>query len=89
MKTNWAAHYSADEEILGTIEVGKLADLVVLGGDYMTVPEDQISDLSIDLTVVDGKVVYDRDRDGVITLPFCDDRGGGSFAVTPTVTSSK
>ena len=76
MKTNWAAYYSADEEILGTIEVGKLADLVVLGGDYMTVPEDQISELSIDLTVVDGKVVYDRDRDGVITLPFWDDRGG-------------
>jgi len=89
MKTNWAAYYSADEEILGTIEVGKLADLVVLGGDYMTVPEDQISDLSIDLTVVDGKVVYDRDRDGVINLPFWDDRGGGSFAVTPTVTSSR
>jgi len=89
MKTNWAAYYSEDEEILGTIEVGKLADLVVLGGDYMTVPEDQISDLSIDLTVVDGKVVYDRDRDGVITLPFWDDRGGGSFAVTPTVTSSR
>ena len=55
----------------------------------MTVPEDQISELSIDLTVVDGKVVYDRDRDGVINLPFWDDRGGGSFAVTPTVTSSK
>ncbi len=89
MKTNWAAYYSADEEILGTIEVGKLADLVVLGGDYMTVPEDQISDLSIDLTVVDGKVVYDRARDGIITLPFWDDRGGGSFAVTPTVTSSR
>ncbi len=80
MKTNWASYYSADEKILGTIEVGKLADLVVLGGDYMTVPEDQISELPIELTVVDGKVVYDRGRDGVIRLPFWDEAGGGSWA---------
>ena len=72
MKTNWAAYYSADEKILGTIEVGKLADLVVLGGDYMAVPEDQISELPIDLTVVDGKVVYDKSKDGIIRLEFWD-----------------
>ena len=62
MKTNWASYYSADEDILGTIEVGKLADLVVLGGDYMTVPEDRISEIPVDLTVVDGQVVYDREQ---------------------------
>ena len=72
MKTNWAARYSADEKILGTIEVGKLADLVVLGGDYMTVPADQIAELPIELTVVDGKVVYDRGKDGIIRLEFWD-----------------
>ena len=45
MKTNWAAYYSADEDILGTIEVGKLADLVVLGGDPLTVPSIEIKDI--------------------------------------------
>ncbi len=72
MKTNWAAYYAEDEKILGTIEVSKLADLVVLGGDYLTVAEDQISELPIDLTVVDGKIVYERSKDGVIHLPFWD-----------------
>ena len=86
MKTNWAAYYSADEDILGTIEVGKLADLVVLGGDYMTVPEDQIAELSIDLTVVDGKVVYDRSKDGIIRLDFWDGTGEGeSLATSPPI----
>ena len=86
MKTNWASYYSADEDILGTIEVGKLADLVVLGGDYMTVPEDRISEIPVDLTVVDGQVVYDRSRDGVIRLPMWDDTGGRSFSAPPVVT---
>ena len=60
MKTIWAAAYVGDEKKLGSIEVGKLADLVVLAGDYMSVPEDQISELEVDLTIVGGKVVYER-----------------------------
>ena len=36
-----------------------LADLVVLGGDYLTVPEDQISKLPIVYTFVGGRIVYD------------------------------
>lgn len=80
MKTNWSSRYTHDESIIGTIAVGKLADLVVLGGDYMTVPEEQISDLSIDLTVVGGKTVYDRAKDGKITLPYWDSEGGDAEA---------
>ena len=72
MKTNWASHYSGDEKLLGTIEPGKLADLVVLGGDYMSVPEDQIAELSIDLTVVDGRIVYDREKEGEVHLDYWD-----------------
>ena len=64
MATQWAARYSADEEVLGTIEPGKLADLVVFGGDYMTWPEDDLSNLPVLLTVVDGHIVYDREKDG-------------------------
>ncbi len=59
MHTNWGAYYLGDEDKLGTIEPGKLADLVVLDGDYMGVPEDQISELEVVMTVVDGKVVHE------------------------------
>ena len=48
------------EDKLGTIEVGKLADLVVLDRDYMTVPADDIRDLKSILTMVDGRIVYER-----------------------------
>ena len=59
MKTNWAAYYTGDEKVLGTIEPGKLADLVVIEGDYTTVPEDDISEMPIVMTVVGGKVVHE------------------------------
>ena len=61
MSTNWAAYYTGDEEILGTIEPGKLADLVVIDGDYLTVPEDQIGELPITLTMVDGRIVFEAE----------------------------
>ena len=59
MSTIWAAYYLGDEETLGSIEPGKLADFVILDGDYMKVPEDKISDLKTIMTVIDGKVVYE------------------------------
>jgi predicted amidohydrolase YtcJ len=52
------AYLMFKEDKLGTIEVGKLADLVVLNRDYMTVPEDDIRDLKSVLTMVDGRIVY-------------------------------
>jgi predicted amidohydrolase YtcJ len=59
MSTIWAAYYLGDEDTLGSIEPGKLADFVVLDGDYMAVPDDEISDLKAILTVIDGTVVYE------------------------------
>lgn len=50
-----------EEATLGTIEPGKLADLVVLGDDYFDpkrVPDEAITKLRSVLTVVDGKVVH-------------------------------
>ena len=58
MATNWAARFYQDEEIIGTLEPGKFADLLILGGDYMTVPEEQISEIPILQTVVGGKVMW-------------------------------
>ena len=68
MATIWNARYTGDEQTLGSIEPGKLGDIVVLGGDYMTVPEKQIRDLTVDLTIVGGKVVYDRVKDGPVMM---------------------
>ncbi len=53
-----SAWFSFDEERLGSIESGKLADLVVLNADYLTVPEEEIRSLRSVLTLVGGKVVF-------------------------------
>jgi predicted amidohydrolase YtcJ len=47
------------EDRIGTIERGKLADLVVLDRDYFTVPDEQIKQVRSVLTIVDGRVVHD------------------------------
>jgi predicted amidohydrolase YtcJ len=54
-----AAAYAAFEEIeKGSIEVGKLADLTVLSHDILEIPEDQILDTEVVMTLIGGKVVY-------------------------------
>jgi hypothetical protein len=57
--TNAGPYYTFDERKKGTIEVGKLADMVVLSADYLTVPEDQIKDIKPVMTIVGGRIVYD------------------------------
>ncbi|MGH9333319.1 MAG: amidohydrolase [Vicinamibacteria bacterium] len=47
------------ENQIGAIQPGKLADLVVLERDYLTVPEDEIDGLSSVLTLVSGRIVYE------------------------------
>jgi predicted amidohydrolase YtcJ len=49
-----------DKEV-GTLEVGKRADLVVFGRDPMRVPEREIPAAPVDLTLVDGKVAFERE----------------------------
>jgi predicted amidohydrolase YtcJ len=48
------------EKDLGSIEVGKLADMVVLNRDYLTVPADQIKDILSVMTIVNGRIVYEQ-----------------------------
>jgi predicted amidohydrolase YtcJ len=58
-ENGWFLH---EEDKLGSIEPGKLGDLVVLSGDYTDpkkVPDDAIRGLKSVMTVVDGRVVYD------------------------------
>jgi hypothetical protein len=56
-----AAYHSFDEDKIGSIEVGKLADMVVLGEDILTVPEEQIINIMIEMTIVDGRIVYNNE----------------------------
>ena len=52
------AYLMFKEDDLGSLEVGKLADLVVLDRDYMTVPADEIFDIEPTMTMVGGEVVF-------------------------------
>jgi predicted amidohydrolase YtcJ len=56
MYTIWAAERLFVEKSLGSIEPGKLADMVVIDRDYLTCPEDDIARIAPFLTVLDGKV---------------------------------
>ena len=47
------------ESRLGSIEAGKLADMIVLDRDYFSVPADQIKDIQSVLTVAGGRVAFD------------------------------
>src|SRR3984957_11694164 len=53
------AYLVFQEDNLGSIQPGKLADLVVLDRDYLTVPADQIRSIKPVLTMVGGRIVYD------------------------------
>jgi len=55
-----AAYTMHAEDILGSIEVGKLADFLVLPVDYMTIPAEDIWKIEPDMTVVGGEVVYTK-----------------------------
>ena len=57
------AYAAFEEDIKGSITPGKLADLVVLDRDIMTIPEEEIRDARVDVTVLGGEVVYER-QDG-------------------------
>ena len=58
MYTIDGAYNSFEEHVKGSIEPGKLADMVVIAKDLLTCPEDEIKDIDPLLTMVDGKVVY-------------------------------
>jgi len=60
MFTNWAAIYVLKGDVLGTIEPGKTADLLVLDKDYLTVPAESIHTIQPDLNIFDGKIRYVR-----------------------------
>ena len=60
MFTIWPAYASFREADLGTIEPGKLADFSGFTGDLMTAPEDRLLKVDPAITVIAGKVVWQR-----------------------------
>jgi predicted amidohydrolase YtcJ len=55
-----SAYINFDETRKGTLEVGKLADLVVMGDDLLTMDSNRLKDARIDMTIVGGRVLYER-----------------------------
>lgn len=56
--TIWAAYIQFAENERGSIEPGKLADMVVIDRDYLTCPEEQIRNIQPVMTILDGRIVY-------------------------------
>jgi len=61
--TLWPAMAAFNEQRLGSLVPGKLADLVVLSGDPLSLPSEELAGLQIEVTVFNGHIVYERDSD--------------------------
>jgi predicted amidohydrolase YtcJ len=60
MYTEYAARAAFEEKLKGSITPGKLADLVVLNGDPTKLPVDEMKDIEVEMTILDGEVVWDK-----------------------------
>jgi predicted amidohydrolase YtcJ len=58
--TMGSAYASGDEKVKGSIEVGKLADLVVLSADIFKIDPVEIEKAKVMMTIFDGKMIYER-----------------------------
>lgn len=62
MMTAWPAEYALREKSVGTLEPGKLADVVVLNKDYFTVPDSEAVGIYPVMTIVGGKIEVIRNE---------------------------
>ena len=60
MFTKWASYSVFEEDIKGTIEVGKLADFTVFSKDLMTIPEEEIMSSEVVMTIVGGEIKFSK-----------------------------
>ena len=58
MYTSWPAYMQFNEKNRGSLERGKLADMVVIDRDYLTCAEDEIRNIQPVITILDGRVAY-------------------------------
>lgn len=58
--TYYGAYASFEETIKGSIEAGKLADLVVLSENILEIPREELNRVKVDITMIDGEIVFSR-----------------------------
>ena len=58
--TAYGAHFTWEEDVKGTLEPGMLADMIVLSEDLLAIDPENILDVQVEMTVVDGKVLFER-----------------------------
>lgn len=54
------AYASFEDQIKGSLEVGKLADIIVLSDNILTYPKERINELKVDITMIDGNIEFVR-----------------------------
>jgi predicted amidohydrolase YtcJ len=62
--TSGAAYASFDEQRKGTLARGMLADIVILSTNIFDTPPERVLDAKVDVTIFDGKVVFNRTAGG-------------------------
>jgi len=62
--TQWPAYLSFDESNLSQLQVGTLADFVVVNRDYLACANDELVKLAVERTVVGGRTVFRKQPDG-------------------------
>jgi predicted amidohydrolase YtcJ len=64
MYTRNGAFLTREEKLKGTLEVGKLADMIVLPEDLLNAAPEKVLNMKVDMTIVGGKVLYERPQHG-------------------------
>jgi len=59
--TRWGAYCVLRENLLGTLEPGKFADFMIIDRDFLTIPEADIPNIEVLMTVVGGETVHLQD----------------------------
>jgi predicted amidohydrolase YtcJ len=60
MFTIWPAYGAFQENIRGSVEVGKYADFTIFDKDWLTIPESEILNSENLMTIVGGKITYQK-----------------------------
>ena len=54
------AYWNFDDQQRGSLEIGKVADMVILSGNLLTIDPDRIREIQVEKTIVAGTVLYSR-----------------------------
>jgi len=60
MYTRAGAYASFEEQMKGSIEVGKMADLVILSADPTAVSPEELPEIRVEKTIIGGEVVWEQ-----------------------------